>query len=218
MAPPSRWPSPSSGIVRECRFGGPLLSLVALKEHPSLQLQSLSDLPFSVRRLATLAASGSDSHLSELAWRINPPRECSFRLLPVIWANLDPARIPHTEKLDSGPPTSETVAVLDIALRSLALLKQVKNVPSGVYAELWPRVRKWTELLQVYYSLVSFPSRVDTLPLEIETDWFRVRILELISLMLSDAGATPNIYTFLGRTWAGLNLEYILESWLTALW
>ncbi|KAJ7017343.1 hypothetical protein C8F04DRAFT_1279617 [Mycena alexandri] len=145
-------------------------------------------------------------------------------MLPVIWANLDPARIPHPEKLDSDTPTSETVALLDIALRSLGLLEQVKNVPSGVYGELWPRVWKWTELLQVHYSLASFPSRADALPLEIETDLFRVRILQLISLMLTDTGATPlilatpNIYTFLGQTWAGLNLEYALESWLTALW
>ncbi|KAJ7183836.1 hypothetical protein C8R46DRAFT_1308937 [Mycena filopes] len=175
--------------------------------HPAFQLARLSEFPSLVlRRLATEAASGSEPAMREFARCMRRQLHVDL-FLPVLWANLDPDRMPETDALDAVPPHPDTVHALQLALcaiETVTLLK-LKGTMPGVYAELWLRIWVWMEVLQVYHPLLPKPIAALVL---------RSRFLDVIWDILHDPvanliiHATPNVYAFIALSWTGLELEF----------
>ncbi|KAJ7116289.1 hypothetical protein C8R43DRAFT_960954 [Mycena crocata] len=75
----------------------------------------------NTQRLARAAASGSASAWCDLQLNSAAPhalREHKF-LLPVIFANLDPARRPDVTLLDTSFPTAAAVSPIELALTAM---------------------------------------------------------------------------------------------------
>ncbi|KAJ7832956.1 hypothetical protein B0H13DRAFT_2370691 [Mycena leptocephala] len=112
-------------------------------------IQKLSLLSVSLRRHATAAAGGSDLDMSKMFARIVIQPDLPARFLPIVYANLDPRRIPNIEMLDMRSPPSDVVLRLSMALLSMEALAFMRSGPSGVYLELWPRVWTWMQLIAI---------------------------------------------------------------------
>ncbi|KAJ7167998.1 hypothetical protein C8R46DRAFT_1350869 [Mycena filopes] len=175
--------------------------------HPAFHLAKLSEFPSPIlRRLATQAASGSISAMRNFATSMSQQPHVEL-LLPVLWANFDPAGIPHADALDARTPCPDTVRALQRALCANEILSvlNLKGALPGVYVELWPRVWAWMEVLEVYHPL---------LPKPIPAVALRTRFLDVIFDILHDPLAnavihtTPNIYAFVALTWTGLALQH----------
>ncbi|KAJ6535278.1 hypothetical protein DFH09DRAFT_1404713 [Mycena vulgaris] len=167
--------------------------------HPALRLEKLARLPLAVRvQFATAAAGGFDPDMIKVVLRIRAQPTNSAQYLPALFANLDPARLPPLELLDTPTPAPSAVATIVMAVRAIAALGEVAPVPAGVYAEFWPRIWIYLELIQIYRPLLPHP---------ITSRAARVfprdrRTMELIH-------ATPGVYAFVARTWAGMALGVV---------
>ncbi|KAJ7150676.1 hypothetical protein C8R46DRAFT_1229610 [Mycena filopes] len=175
--------------------------------HPAFELARLSEFPSLVlRRLATQAASGSEPALSDFAGCMQRQLHVDL-LLPVIWANLDPVRMPQTDALDAIPSHPDTVHALQVAFCAIELvtLLRLRASMPGVYVELWLRIWVWIEVLQVYHPLLPGPITAEDL---------RSRFLDIIFRMLGDPVAnriihdTPNVHTFIALSWTGLEPKH----------
>ncbi|KAJ7447746.1 hypothetical protein B0H11DRAFT_2335061 [Mycena galericulata] len=119
--------------------------------HPSLRIQSISQLDSPVRELCTLAAKGSLKDLEQLRLIVmNSSSSYTVDYLPVFYRNLDPAKIPNIAELDEkiqDPDVSDTVTAAVLSLDALYFLY---GTPLDLYPDLWPRVWKWTDFLDTY--------------------------------------------------------------------
>ncbi|KAJ7130708.1 hypothetical protein C8R46DRAFT_1236146 [Mycena filopes] len=174
--------------------------------HPALDPSKLSELPFSLRRFATQAASGSEPDVLKVLEHVRTNAN-SNRFLPLVWSLLDPARVPDTADLDCPAPARATLAPLIMADHALSILEQVdpRHVPSGVYSLLWPRVWPWMELIHIYRPLLPHVLGVDPLS---------HRFFAIIFCILVDSAtrplvdATVGVYTFAGVTWSRICLKH----------
>ncbi|KAJ7184848.1 hypothetical protein C8R46DRAFT_1343843 [Mycena filopes] len=121
--------------------------------HPSLRLDLLAGLSPVYRRTAQTAARASHESLACLN-RLNAliermPDSQVILLLPVYYANLDPADIPTTAELDASAalPGFERAY---IALQGLQIVTCIQNYPADVSPKLWPRVWAWIEFFHEY--------------------------------------------------------------------
>ncbi|KAJ7609886.1 hypothetical protein FB45DRAFT_1066448 [Roridomyces roridus] len=114
--------------------------------HPALQMKNITQLPPSIRDVASKAAGNSRTSKDVAAARnlLNVyPRLSSFQrfaLLPVFFVNLDPEKIPTAEDLDTS---RRRPAIREEVLCALSALDAVLNLgaPEDVGPSLWPRVR-----------------------------------------------------------------------------
>ncbi|KAF7371457.1 hypothetical protein MSAN_00782700 [Mycena sanguinolenta] len=83
--------------------------------HRSLRLDTLSLLPISIRRFAIPAANGSVDDLDHLLDLVEDDAARYTQCLPVLYANLDPNRIPDEEHLNT-----DAVICANFALDTLA--------------------------------------------------------------------------------------------------
>ncbi|KAJ7652390.1 hypothetical protein DFH06DRAFT_1206016 [Mycena polygramma] len=114
--------------------------------HPSLRLENLSALPFTIRRVAFAAAGGSRPEwLKTMAYIRADPGISSHKFLPVVFAALDPKRAPKPEMLASSD-IFPLIAAKD-AIRSIYLIQSL-SIP--VLTALWSRVWLWVGLLEQY--------------------------------------------------------------------
>ncbi|KAJ6458327.1 hypothetical protein C8R47DRAFT_1203218 [Mycena vitilis] len=167
--------------------------------HPALRLERLSTLPVSVRIFATAAANGCEQAMAKVVGRIVLQPELSSRFLPVVYANLDPARIPSTEVLDTGAPDADILSPLSIGLRCLEALTLTRSVPTSVYAEVWPRLWIWIQVIEIYRSLLPPQCPVETF---IRACLISILEIEDVAHIIPN---TPGTHILAGRIWAGLD-------------
>ncbi|KAJ6555445.1 hypothetical protein DFH09DRAFT_571042 [Mycena vulgaris] len=172
--------------------------------HPALSLQSLSQLPISVRRFATAAAAGSEADLIRVAAHIVKTPEQSARFLPVIFATLDPALIPDADMLDTASPSPSTVSRLSLAYRALAVWGLICP-DSDVYPHIWPRVWRWVQILELHRHFLP-----DTESAEEVGCRFLAALFGMLHHDKTDKviHATPGVHAFFGRIWAALDATY----------
>ncbi|KAJ7151242.1 hypothetical protein C8R46DRAFT_1305052 [Mycena filopes] len=118
--------------------------------HPTLHLSNLSTLPLSIRRMAIAAANGSDADWIQI-WDRPDIRPSSF--LPVLFALLDPARIPKARDLDDPHSALFSRAddnAISAGSKAVRALGRVGTVAFPVYQQLWPRVWRWIEFLDAH--------------------------------------------------------------------
>jgi hypothetical protein len=105
---------------------------------------------------AKSASNGSSADLISLL-RLIPKATDPKRLLliPLLFIHLDPSRIPTPSELDSilcdvgRHPELSRVSGAQVALRAVAdMLDGV--VPLPAYADLWPRLYRWTIFIHGY--------------------------------------------------------------------
>ncbi|KAJ7652470.1 hypothetical protein DFH06DRAFT_1475285 [Mycena polygramma] len=158
--------------------------------HPSLCLENLSALPFSVRRVALAAAGGSRSDWAKVTGFIRAdPGVAAHKFLPVIYAVLNRQLVP-------GPP-SETFATnlgsLMPAMDAIGTLHFFTGLSVPILEALWPRVWIWMDLLEkVQFALnrgwTGNPELLNLL-------WPFIEVQALKSLVHS----TPGIHALFGR-------------------
>ncbi|KAF7371458.1 MYND-type domain-containing protein [Mycena sanguinolenta] len=117
--------------------------------HRSLRLDTLSLLPISIRRFAIPAANGSVDDLDHLLDLVEDDEARYTQCLPVLYANLDPHRIPDEENLDT-----DAVRCANFALDSLANLDRA---PKSTWPDLWPRVWAWIVFFEAYHECLLEP-------------------------------------------------------------
>ncbi|KAJ7501759.1 hypothetical protein B0H11DRAFT_2274987 [Mycena galericulata] len=174
--------------------------------HPALSLSRLSILPFSARRVANVATNESTpdqlvldalGKLRAMAYREPDPGQFALKLLPVLYATLDPRRMPDPDMLATESTVHLRVLSVLQAMCFLYLCLGTPDFPSAIIRELWPRTWKW----------VQFMDNHDCLP---DSDDARCRFLSYLGLFLLNptaaelVHATPDVRFFVARAWAGM--------------
>ncbi|KAJ7198290.1 hypothetical protein GGX14DRAFT_470115, partial [Mycena pura] len=168
--------------------------------HPDLGLDALKKLPLYDRHYAKMAARGSMPDMDKVISRSELP-ELSHLFLPVVFANLDPSRIPGAQLLDTAalPPTASSPIIL--ALQSLDLLTWMDKVDPAAYTALWPRAWQWIQFLEVYHAFLPEPQTFAEVGARI------VASLRNILVNRSSAAAvhsTPGVYRLFAQIWIAL--------------
>ncbi|KAJ7153203.1 hypothetical protein C8R46DRAFT_1357123 [Mycena filopes] len=185
--------------------------------HPILQLKNLTTLPLHIRRVATAAVDGSD-----LAWiqittsLLDQPDIPPQSFLPVLFARLDPTRIPDVHGLDdedSPLPLMPTMP-MTAALCALQSLSFFGALPLPVYQQLWPRIWRWIEFLEAHQHF--WPRHEGEDPFILELSIALYPFLKDAPELTSIIHATPGVHAFVNRVWRSLPLAHPQEPivWL----
>ncbi|KAJ7113110.1 hypothetical protein C8R44DRAFT_984922 [Mycena epipterygia] len=123
----------------------------------SLRADKLSRLPTSIKIIAISAANGCLADLKLLQEAVYHRTSLFAGALPAFYANLDPADIPTSEKMDAlDPAAGDTLYRALISVQ--ALYRGFTSIPSELLSHLWPRVWPWLQFLDTYaYFLVGAP-------------------------------------------------------------
>ncbi|KAJ7128517.1 hypothetical protein C8R44DRAFT_979190 [Mycena epipterygia] len=181
--------------------------------HPALDVKSLSHFTFSVRRVALLAASGSESAFATVRSLMSKDSgKPAHQFIAVLFANLDPDRIPDPDVLvasEAGSTARSSVAMASHSIEALALCRA--EIPAGAYCELWQRMWIWVRFIDLH-------------GLESPADDFLCQIALRMALFLTDTTtatlmkATPEVRVFVSRAWAVIvsraELGHALDSLL----
>ncbi|KAK7045223.1 hypothetical protein R3P38DRAFT_190403 [Favolaschia claudopus] len=116
--------------------------------HPLLQLNRLSRLPFSSRRVVTPMLVDYPGHasraeiyrFSEAAMDLSTPSD----FFPIFYHLLNPIRIPQAENLEDWTEESACKCNTRAALTSYQVATRT-NPPPGAGIELWPRIVPWVQ-------------------------------------------------------------------------
>ncbi|KAJ7135585.1 hypothetical protein C8R44DRAFT_976478 [Mycena epipterygia] len=159
--------------------------------HPSLDLGNVSQLPTSVRGLATRAAHGSAEDLriliDMLAERETLPG-MKMLCLPVLHVNLNP--IPQEEDAHGSPASTRAI----LSLQGIRLL----DFPIEAGVELWPRTWRWLSFLH---------GRRDSLPEPLPEIDICSQLLFILGRLVSDPPSllllekTIGLRTLITRSW-----------------
>ncbi|KAJ7186087.1 hypothetical protein C8R46DRAFT_1289628 [Mycena filopes] len=177
--------------------------------HRSLRLDSLSKLPASYRILADAAVNGTFLNLQEFLNHCSrSPFSRPKLFLPVFFANLDPARIPGLDQLDSpvsrefDPPVASAL----LSLRALFAGEKYFELQEEAAVDLWTRIWPWIHFLDTYR---------EQLPEATDYGLFMATILDLQTHQRPrDAvDATPGVRVVVGRAWASfLGLQSCVDE------
>ncbi|KAJ6520396.1 hypothetical protein C8R45DRAFT_1086260 [Mycena sanguinolenta] len=158
--------------------------------------------------MAYAAEQGSSQNLKRLVMMVPSMPVAQLRhLLPVLYANLDPATVPTTDELEDIVETADydnSVQRAFLALDGLAKLLGQEAVPVDAYQTLWPRAWLWIHLTETYAE--QFP---ESMPTRVGYGTY----LSVIPSMLGDpptaevVSATSSVRYLLVRAW-----EKILDS------
>ncbi|KAF7371455.1 MYND-type domain-containing protein [Mycena sanguinolenta] len=114
-----------------------------------LSLERLSLFPISIRRFAIPAANGSADDFERLLdLVVNDPHRCT-QCLPVLYANLDPIRIPDDENLHT-----DAVKCAGFALEAL---NNFEHAPKSTWPDLWPRIWAWIVFFEAHRECLVDP-------------------------------------------------------------
>ncbi|KAK7042044.1 MYND-type domain-containing protein [Favolaschia claudopus] len=171
--------------------------------HPDLRLDKLVKLPPDLRRLAKTAAHGSLESLVKLKKLIKDGSTPHFVLfLPVLYANLDPEAIPHSDDVDAVETAAEVNIILMRAYTSLEALS-LFHLSAAVCIDLWPRIWTWIEFFDAYNFCLHQLPITDCSP-----HGNRAQFLRQVWRIRHDLGSndlvdsTPGVWTMVGNMWA----------------
>ncbi|KAJ7440061.1 hypothetical protein B0H11DRAFT_2205417 [Mycena galericulata] len=174
--------------------------------HPALSLSRLSVLPFSARRVANVAINEATpdqlvldalGKLRAMSYREPDRGQFTLKLLPVLYATLDPRRMPDPDTLSTESAVHLRVLSVLQAMGFLYPCLCTPDFPSDITRELWPRTWKW----------VQFIDNHDCFP---DPDDARCHFLSYLGLFLLDpitaelVHATPDVRFFVARALAGM--------------
>ncbi|KAF7341330.1 MYND-type domain-containing protein [Mycena venus] len=176
--------------------------------HSSLSIKSLSKLPVSVRTVATAAASGSFAAWQKIAARLlADPGIPAHKFLPVVFANLDPARIPDTTTPELACSSGSDAVIM--AYNALFTVSHFRELPFPILEALWVRIWMWIEFIEhhQYY----FPEQDDVDPVSCQL------LDALIPFLGTEASAilvhtTPGVHAFAARVWQLLPASHVTNS------
>ncbi|KAJ7168025.1 hypothetical protein C8R46DRAFT_1350890 [Mycena filopes] len=130
--------------------------------HPALRYDALNKLPPAMRRAAKIAYS-PDSTTTDvsrlLAYLANTTEEESIWMLPVFYANLDPARVPDEDHYDTEAPPPDVVDAIQRAFQSLHAIYIIR-FPNSIGVDLWPRAWPWIRFLYFYREHLPLSGRL----------------------------------------------------------
>ncbi|KAF7342759.1 MYND-type domain-containing protein [Mycena sanguinolenta] len=169
---------------------------------PEFKLSKLSALPLSDRRVAKLAADASTPvnivskaiHQLYGAYRRNPdPGQYAWKLLPVVYAILDPARLP-----DDTTPELALLHRLVIATSAMTLLF-LKNLNVAVVCDVWPCIWAW----------IHFIDTLDYFPDVSVCGYTRLSLMKQLGNFLFWGHSelvfdTPGVCVFIAHAWANM--------------
>ncbi|KAJ7150622.1 hypothetical protein C8R46DRAFT_1229553 [Mycena filopes] len=174
--------------------------------HTALQLESLLHLPPEIRSAALAAASGSLP-----AWDIvfgfcqrlhAVERDLTDVFLPVVFANLDSARIPDMRNVDSLGDSSPAANAARMGFNAVHALHVFMPAPVDVWQVFWPRVWTWTQFLETYQDFWISDVRLFTLGLFAAlSPFFETKALTPV------VHATPGAHAFVTRAWRSMALS-----------
>ncbi|KAJ6620465.1 hypothetical protein B0H10DRAFT_1078715 [Mycena sp. CBHHK59/15] len=126
--------------------------------------------------------------------------------LPALYATLDPARIPSPHELDTTSPLPSSVSPILLAhILIQCLFRFDPFIPPEVRPDLWPRLWKWMEFIDIYGYCLPAPAPAP------ETT--RGYFVLLIGSLQGDGetakliDATPGVRVFVATAWT-LFLQY----------
>ncbi|KAK7028616.1 hypothetical protein R3P38DRAFT_2937485 [Favolaschia claudopus] len=183
--------------------------------HQSLRLSDAarSKIPLQSRRSAIAAANPSAcleeraifmQNITRIPWTV----DILVPFLPVLYAILDPTRIPSISNALEGPGdvVEDSHVGLEIfcvsnSLRGILTLVRAKRVPFGASSDIWKNVWPWLQFTEMYHELLT-------------ADLIADRYVQQV-LFIATLGTNPeaertmakdivDICIFLGRAWAQL--------------
>ncbi|KAJ7058043.1 hypothetical protein C8F01DRAFT_1255932 [Mycena amicta] len=147
---------------------------------PALRLKALEKIPLSTRRTASAAVEGSITGMALVVEQCSKSSTVALDYLPVVFALLDPRRIPSPDVF--GP------------------LRLATNNPHNLYRALWPRIWSWMQFFELYSELRGSSGYTITcgkLARSIAHMSDSRRLVELVR-------STPGAIKFFARLWASL--------------
>ncbi|KAJ6451893.1 hypothetical protein C8R45DRAFT_1124211 [Mycena sanguinolenta] len=168
------------------------------------KLSRFLELPFSLRRVAQLATDASSPvekvsdalyQLSGSCLKYSDPEAHARKLLPVVYANLDPARLP-----DDTTAQPEFFHRILCATRSIALFSDGRTFDVTVACELWPRIWVW----------IQFIDNHDYFPDQSIRGYSRPALLNHLRSLMADPNVrrlvltTAGVCVFVAHAWMDL--------------
>ncbi|KAJ7620750.1 hypothetical protein DFH06DRAFT_1233665 [Mycena polygramma] len=129
-----------------------------LLPHPVLRLENLSKLPVAYHGIANAAADGSLNGLVEFVRLCKGLPQFQPILLPALFANLDPARIPSDSMLGGSLATSRIRSAF-LSLDALVNGRETFNLPNVAYPDVWSRAWRWILFMDTHSDLL--PAVID---------------------------------------------------------
>ncbi|KAK7039992.1 hypothetical protein R3P38DRAFT_2614629 [Favolaschia claudopus] len=161
--------------------------------HHSLRLSNLDSLPFSLRRYATPAASGSFQDLERLIANLSRWHDNSqfTRCLPVFYAALDPVNLTTNSPIDSD--------AMNNAFLSLYALRKLERKHHAVFRDLWPRLWLWIAFFDTHHP--EYTMGFERTPM-------CLILVEILSLFTSNDAIEELVYQLVGVR------AMIMEAWV----
>ncbi|KAJ7459567.1 hypothetical protein B0H11DRAFT_2059038 [Mycena galericulata] len=133
--------------------------------HESLRVKNLSKLPpaLRIRAKRALEAEGTFDDLTGFLARLLEIQGAQYSLaaaLPVLFAHLDPARIPSVAEFDamlSSPdrhPELSRVVSATMSLHMISRMLTDSQLPPAAYVDLWPRLYSWMTFTDLYWDYI----------------------------------------------------------------
>ncbi|KAJ7139134.1 hypothetical protein C8R44DRAFT_867298 [Mycena epipterygia] len=177
--------------------------------HPTLDLSNISKLPYRIQRLARTVVDPTGSVRDTLRLREHASQLPSAQgnlLLPVFYMNLDLARIPSLDQLDS--PVSLRSDYVSKAYASVLAIYTLENFEPDVFVEIFSRLWPWVRFVHTYCNyldFVGFPSGLYPSEQDIS---FRFLLFigefQVHAACAQVIGATPGLCSIVGGAWAFL--------------
>ncbi|KAJ7871056.1 hypothetical protein B0H13DRAFT_2669752 [Mycena leptocephala] len=171
--------------------------------HPALELDNLNRFPPSMRKAVRDACSATCTARDirrVRSYMASATNERKDMLLPMVYANLDPASIPDKDKMDYDAPLPE---VEDLMVRAQLCLESLYAIEftNDIGPDIWPRVWPWVQFLDTY--------RAPGMPLKARGDFYVDFLMfagtfadhsETHTLIIT----TPGVYFMVGKAWPGV--------------
>ncbi|KAK6974593.1 hypothetical protein R3P38DRAFT_597586 [Favolaschia claudopus] len=183
--------------------------------HQSLRLSDAarSKIPLQSRRSAIAAANPSAcleervifmQNITRIPWTV----DILVPFLPVLYAILDPIRIPSISNALDGPGdvVQDSHVGLEIfcvsnSLRGILTLVRAKRVPFGASSDIWKNVWPWLQFTEMYHEILTA---------DLIADRYVQQVLFIATLRRNPEAAKTmatdivDISIFLGRAWTQL--------------
>ncbi|KAJ6447475.1 hypothetical protein C8R47DRAFT_1085267 [Mycena vitilis] len=140
------------------------------------------------------------------AIREDPPAATSF--LPVVYAILDPARVPEKHWHDAS--SNNDAVVLGMAFSIINIIPTFPKLPVAVLEALWPRVWLWVQLIEEYHLLIhNWVGRTDFVMLRLFVSLWPFLEVEPLKPVVH---STPGTHAFVSRSWPHLPLSELQQT------
>ncbi|KAJ7150462.1 hypothetical protein C8R43DRAFT_951438 [Mycena crocata] len=120
-------------------------------------------------------------------------------MLPVLFVNLDPARIPDEDQFDPEAPTPEAQSAICRASLALSTLYSIR-FPLVIAPDLWPRVWQWASFICLYRDHLPYIPRQTETEICLEIVLF-AGMLEGHAEAYRLVNSTPGIRLMVAKAW-----------------